>query len=576
MTTNGSRPEHGAISAIGAVGLLMAISLAGLAVDLGHVFYQQRGLQKVADLAALSAATQIGNPSLATSIATSIAAQNETAEDVALDPLQFGMASPASPNGLAPVPVGGAPDAVRVEATTTVDYFFIPGELALRAAAVATNQPLVDYQVGSYLASLDTADAGILGAVISNQLGMSTTLVGYQGLAAANVRLGDLATGLGFGTVDDMLNADITAAQLGAATLSALGPEHEAQASLLQQINAGITNATQFQLGRFIQVDTSDEEAAADSEVNVLDLIGFGAQLANEDAFITMDLPVTVPGLLTAQLTFQAVQPPVRKRAAPGPFDADPDGRAHTAQVRARLMLQADLLGVATVNLPLYLETASADVRVAGATCGPAPDTGTATLEATASNLNLLVGQVSNEVFTNTSSPLPTSLEAVTIAQVSVANLVNSDLVNSAGLGPVVGGLLGGPLTPLVEGLLGGPLIEIKAVSSLSLPSGEGQMLSFEGPYGTENAEANTRKLQGTQLGLGAAPGGLSLRAYVGSTDVTALLGAIAPTLFGALSGVFAAADAQLAPVLQAVGLSTAGADVTVFGLSCDGRRLIQ
>ena len=51
--------QKGVISVLAAVALGAAIVVAALAVDLGHVFWVKRDLQKAADLASLSAVTNL-------------------------------------------------------------------------------------------------------------------------------------------------------------------------------------------------------------------------------------------------------------------------------------------------------------------------------------------------------------------------------------------------------------------------------------------------------------------------------------------------------------------------------------
>lgn len=148
--------QQGAISVLAAVALGVSIAVAALALDLGHVFWLKRDLQKAADLASLSAVTSLSN---ATAIARSIALAND-----------FDYQNAATANSLTVttgiynwtsrtfVPGGAAAslNSVEVIANTTVPYFFRPGSLAIQASAVAARkEPTADFTADSFLAGID-------------------------------------------------------------------------------------------------------------------------------------------------------------------------------------------------------------------------------------------------------------------------------------------------------------------------------------------------------------------------------------------------------------------------------------
>ncbi len=73
--------QQGAISVLAAAALGVAILIAALALDLGHVYWVKRDLQKAADLASISA---LANVALAPAIAQQVARDNN------FDPAQTG------------------------------------------------------------------------------------------------------------------------------------------------------------------------------------------------------------------------------------------------------------------------------------------------------------------------------------------------------------------------------------------------------------------------------------------------------------------------------------------------------
>src|SRR5512145_2620733 len=128
--------QRGVISVLAAVTLGVSIAVAALALDLGHVFWVKRDLQKAADLASLSALTSLGN---ASAIAQQVALENKfdyqnaaTANSLTVTTGAYDWTSYTfSPGGAA-----AGINAVRVTAGTSVPYFFLAG--SLRVAATAT------------------------------------------------------------------------------------------------------------------------------------------------------------------------------------------------------------------------------------------------------------------------------------------------------------------------------------------------------------------------------------------------------------------------------------------------------
>lgn len=148
--------QQGAISVLAAVALGVSIAVAALALDLGHVFWLKRDLQKAADLASLSAVTSLSD---ATAIARSIALANNfdyqnaaTANNLTVTTGIYNWTSRTF------VPGGAAAslNSVEVTAKTTVPYFFRPGSLTIQASAVAARkEPTADFTAESFLAGID-------------------------------------------------------------------------------------------------------------------------------------------------------------------------------------------------------------------------------------------------------------------------------------------------------------------------------------------------------------------------------------------------------------------------------------
>ena len=105
------------------------------------------------------------------------------------------------------------PNAVEITAAGSVNFAFVPTSGSALRTAVAVPAPSACFRLGSFAVGVDTAQANLLNQLLPGLLNISSvsgTLVGYQGLAAANVSLLDLVgvSGLGVGTPDELLKLD--------------------------------------------------------------------------------------------------------------------------------------------------------------------------------------------------------------------------------------------------------------------------------------------------------------------------------------------------------------------------------
>jgi uncharacterized membrane protein len=148
--------QQGAISVLAAVALGVSITVAALALDLGHVFWLKRDLQKAADLASLSAVTSLSN---ATAIAQSIALANNfdyqnaaTANNLTVTTGIYDWTTRA----FAPGGAAESLNSVEVTVASTVPYFFLPGSKRVTATAIAARkEPTADFTADSFLAGID-------------------------------------------------------------------------------------------------------------------------------------------------------------------------------------------------------------------------------------------------------------------------------------------------------------------------------------------------------------------------------------------------------------------------------------
>ena len=342
------RDQRGVILVMAVPGLVLAMIATALSVDIGRQVFEKREIQKVADLAALDAVRDIANVQ---SAAEASAGRN------GFDPAATGnslLAERGSIDANRVFTVDPAGDSVRVTVSTVVDYIFRSGSRQVTAKAVGqlplptpptppppatttttvcvppdpacmTPVPTAGFTIGTTLASVDTSKATLLNAVLGQWLkgaasaGGTADVVGWQGLATSKVTLGALRdrlelmdSGVQFGTVDQLLAADLTVAKLAQATANALNAAGDANASLYAGpagIVAQATNTATFKLGKMIEVAAGASDAALATEFNAFQLLTGSAMLANGTNLVSVpNIGVTLPGIGTTSLSLKVIE----------------------------------------------------------------------------------------------------------------------------------------------------------------------------------------------------------------------------------------------------------------------------
>ncbi|CAN5723111.1 TadG family pilus assembly protein [soil metagenome] len=428
----GAGDERGAVLIFAALGLVIAILSAALAIDVGSVIWRKRDLQVVADLAAADAAQALAARPTFTSADAQLFAE-DAADRNGFDFLGAGNDLVAVLGTfdatLDPAFVVTAPalaDAVRVTATRQVPYNFVPGSNTVTVDAVASfgGDPRAAFSIGSKLASLDTRSSNVLGPVLTELLGVNPALtanaVTYQGLASSTVRLDDLAAELGFASVDEMLAGNVTVPELADASAQILDRDGTADASVitaLTTIAARGDSNLDANVSDLIDVEQGQGDATASMGINVLDLLtsaGQRARIADGTNVLNVPLSVAIPGLVSSSLKLKLIEAPVI--SAFGPVGT----QAKTAQVQTtltteiRVTTQVCLLlcvpELLLVELPIVLNAAGATGTIAAIDCAvPVPDTPvdisvatqgvTATARATARLLGIVGTDVADAQF---------------------------------------------------------------------------------------------------------------------------------------------------------------------------------
>jgi uncharacterized membrane protein len=223
--------ERGATLILVAISMTALIAASGMAVDLGRTFVTNRSLQLVADAAALDSARYIAAqetltlPSPSSNLvveADHSATNNGSGANLSVTEglwasQTFTPESGAHCKGTTP-PTGNLPcNAVEVTATSNLARLFSHGTSTLSRTAVAADTPEAAFSIGSYLASVTTPSpqTSVLG-VLLGKLGASANLtaVGYAGLANTFVSVQQLinASG-GILTPTNVMSASLSGAQ---------------------------------------------------------------------------------------------------------------------------------------------------------------------------------------------------------------------------------------------------------------------------------------------------------------------------------------------------------------------------
>ncbi|PJI49029.1 MAG: hypothetical protein CTR55_06570 [Pseudomonas sp.] len=388
----GRERQRGAIGVMAAVTLLLALICLALVIDTGRLYYEQRKLQRVADMAALETATQSGM----------CAASNS-------DPRGYALSSAAS-NGFVPAtssdlvatlgsisfddeygkdshrvftPGGDLQDSVEVRVSRSVPSSLVlnvasvfgdfPATTQLGARAVARRTAMAGISAGTTLASLDSSQSPLLNNLLNALLGSNLSLnaAGYRGLANANVSLLGLSDNLraagvdvAAGSVESLLGAQATLAQLLGATVDAVDPSQvlDLDTTLLrnQLIKTGVQSAT-VTLGSILSVvaPESVQDEALQGKVNALDLITALAMVANKQHAVALNAGVNLGGLVSAKINLWIIEPPQIAFGYPGKgSNGQWRTQVRTAALRANVAGAVELPLVLRIDLGLALDVA--------------------------------------------------------------------------------------------------------------------------------------------------------------------------------------------------------------------------
>lgn len=298
--------QRGAVALFMVAVLTLMMFSSAFIVDLGLQRVARSDMQAIADLVALDLARQLDGRSVAalTPVLDEALAESLDRNEGAIgeDPdLTYEMGAMGNDGFVAMS--SGVPTAVRVVARTEVSFAFAAvtgaesGEAGRTAAAEASSTAC--FRLGTFVAAIRAGDSTVL-APLNDLFGVNLDLVGYRGLADADVRLEQLAATSVFGSPEELLSSSITYSDLVVATIEALsneGGNAVALQALGTILNSNVTSSVGFiSLSDVLHVAPTDK-AAMQVDLDVLDIVG-SARLADGQHFLGIpNIQAQVPGV---------------------------------------------------------------------------------------------------------------------------------------------------------------------------------------------------------------------------------------------------------------------------------------
>jgi len=335
----GRRGQRGAAVIMTVGFMLLGVLCLALVVDTGRLYMEKRSLQRLADVTALSVASQKTCEDL--SSGASVVGPATAALGVATKGLPRGVVVHSAICGGIQKDAEGndsdprifdptvANDVVQIVLINPVARSLVAGGLfsaapiTLRATAVAgeAGNPLARLTIRSKVANLNTGANPLLDAVLGGLLGLNNlSVASWKGIAETQVNILDLInTGkLGVGTYEQLLTTDVSVLDLLDASIDVVGQGSTAGIGLSAIKNAasGHVNLDQLgvNLGDLLGLKTGAPESAADVALNLFDLVSGSIMVASQNdpsSVATISLPsVTLPGLATAVVKAKVIEAP--------------------------------------------------------------------------------------------------------------------------------------------------------------------------------------------------------------------------------------------------------------------------
>lgn len=258
--------QRGAMTILTVFIMLMTVGALGV-LGLGQVVWEREEVQRIADLAAKAAASDIANAPQGFTAALDYARRNgldDTADSISISCNVRGTDTL--------LPANACNQSVLVRVVRDVPAAFLGNEPVV-AVAEATVTPVVSGLVGTNLLALNLNNSGLSPLMQAIGTELRLNLLGFQGLLGSNAQIDLLELGveLGvFGAGDQLdmarlLGTEVSAGQLLDAALSVAGPN----APVVTIPGNGPIDTVDFLLGEILTADTSGDSEFAGASVRL-------------------------------------------------------------------------------------------------------------------------------------------------------------------------------------------------------------------------------------------------------------------------------------------------------------------
>ena len=566
-----ARRQHGAIAVLAVIWLTVAIAALG-AIDIGNVFFARRALQRTADLAAMAAVQVIsssGGCATATAAAQQNAASNGFTADGAKTIINTTCGRWDTSTSTYFGTTGNPLNAVQVQTTQVVPYFFLGPSRTLTATATALASNIDAFSLGTGIATINTQQSALLNAIIGGLLKTSVSLsVGdVQSLATAHIKLEDLRVALGAANMQGLLATTVSYQTLMVAMVKALQAGGDTiNAAILQTLAVTIPGGQNITVGDggtsapgLLALGLANPNAATTATINAFDALLVAAQIAQRspDGSVgkapVINVAASLAGL--ANISLQVINPPVLAVGEGGTTTANGVTTYRTIARTAAVNLSLSLKPLPT--LYLGLATISALSTPIVVTLAVAP--GKATLNP--------VNCESTKAATQATIQVTPGIASVCVG----ANGSCSGSINVASVS-----VLGIPSVAIALNSLG-PLSLSPGTSPVTINGSSGSFDVTATPANSNALGSDLATLTATLLGQ--LPTALSV-SVLGSSLLgdllTPILSLLATTLTPLLQGVFSLLNTLIVPTLALLGVQVGTATVHNMSLTCGVSQLVN
>lgn len=527
--------RDGNVAMILAGGLAMLTGTAVLGVDTATLYLEKRRLQGAADAAALAAAADLDNATARAQAAVALSPDNAT-RLVTMTPGRFSRDARLAVD--ARFLANGTPgNAAQVALQSRVQPIFAQvfgyRDITIDARATAARIDLAGFSIGTRLASVQ---GGPPGALLSQLAGseLSVSAMDYNALVSGQVDLLKTAellrtsAGVQVASFDEVLATDIALPTL--VTAMAGATTSSAAAQVLRSVAGKLPNRN-VRLDTLIDLGPLGSRSAADPTrpvpVDAYALLREALLLSGGTRQVQSAVDLGIPGIGQVRTWLQIGERPAGSHW----LSIGEAGQTVVRSAQTRLWIDITLLNaplsLGSVRVPIFVELASAEARLAQIGCRGGPANATVALDVTPSVGRAAIADLDP-------ANLPYFQQPMTLRP---ARLVGLPLVTLTGLADVQLGGVSAQRVHFSATEIGGNVV--KTVSTNDIAAGVASSL------------LRTIDIRANVLGLGLSTG--LLTSTLGNT-----LSIAAPAL-----------DLVVGQVTALAGVHVGQADVRVDGVRC-------